>query len=339
MSALPGAACTVSSTRPGAPDFPYLTSCRVSRWPARRTTTSSSTRSPGSAAVKSICNEKSRGRRCCDQKSSPPTSAARNTRRVASRLVILLVFGLLLRAHFRLDPRLARGLELDGRVDFQRHAGQELPDLAPQRLALEESPHLLRHDPCHLGPRLVGLREEERQRVLGQLHVGDHVADALFGHEESAHAGQHRPPHDVRHQPGQLFRLLVRKLILLVHHGPPRCSVKVTLGSLELCPWPFTATTLTCTCCPCDILSSVMSSSICSVPFFVPVAMPCAANMSESDTVCCVPPLTRKSSTPLSSVPVSSRKSTASSTFNGSSTSWHRAGSRQRRLDNCGPPP
>src|SRR5437763_5698137 len=117
--------------------------------------------------VRSTASRRSRGRRVCDHKTRPPPRNASKTSRGAS--LRIASFGLLLppRLHLRLQSSIPAGLELDGGVLLQRDPVGQLPDLPPQRLALEEPAHFLGHHPRHLAARLVGLGDEKRQRVLG----------------------------------------------------------------------------------------------------------------------------------------------------------------------------
>src|SRR5207237_4862929 len=156
-SASPGVAWTMSSTVPGAPAAPYCTSCRASAWPPRRTITSISVTSPGITAVRSTASLRSRGRRSCDHNTRPPPNTARNTSRGASLRIASFWLLLSPRLHLRLQRRIPTGLELDGRIHLQRDAVEQLPDLPPQRLALEEPPDFLRHHPRHLAASLVRL--------------------------------------------------------------------------------------------------------------------------------------------------------------------------------------
>src|SRR5712664_809935 len=80
-------------------------------------------------------------------------------------LLLVLLVVLLARLEPGLDVRLAARLELDGGVHLQGDAGQELPDLPAERLALQEAADLLGHDPRHLRAGLVRLRHQETERV------------------------------------------------------------------------------------------------------------------------------------------------------------------------------
>src|SRR5439155_1421488 len=145
--------------------------------------TSRSFTSPGKAAVRSSEIFRSRGLRSCDQTRSPPPSTASKSRGGMSLRIPLLVL-LFLVLDPRLESGLAAALELDGRVHLQRDAGEQLPHLAPQRLALEKAPHLVGDHPGHFAARLVGLGDQERERILGHVHVADKVADALLSHPQ-----------------------------------------------------------------------------------------------------------------------------------------------------------
>ena len=184
-----------------------------------------------------------------------------------------------------LDVRLAGRLEPDLGIHFQRHAGEELPDLPPHGLALEEPPHLLRDDAGHVAARLVGLREQERQRVLGQLHVADEVPDPFLGHEERAYSGEYGAPHDLGnepfgrhvlqmlHAPGSARR--GRQLVVLPAHGPaPRRTVNFASASFVCSRRPLVARSDTVTSCPFCSWFSTRSSSMVSVPRVASLAIP-----------------------------------------------------------------
>src|SRR4051794_1634747 len=265
-----------------------------------------------------------------------PTGDGRghDMRSTASRLL-----GVLSRLDLRLDVRLARRLEPHLGVHLQRDAGEELPDLAPKRLALEEPADFLGDDPGHLTSRLVRLREQERERVLGKLHVRDEVPDSLLGHEERADPGEYRAAHDFGNEPFRrnVFR---RQLVVRFGHGAaPRRRVNFASASFDSCPFPLVARNPTVTSSPFVTRSSSRTSSIRSVPRVASRAIPWATKASGSETARCVCPARRSSSAPSDRVFDPSSKSTARWSFKGSSTSLHRFAFPQRRFESWGPPP
>src|SRR5437660_6798908 len=137
--------------------------------------TSRSFTSPGKAPVRSSEIFRSRGLRSCDQIRSPPPSTASKSRRGMNLRIPLLVL-LFLVLDLRLESGLAAALQLDGRIHLQSDAREQLPHLAPQRLALEKAPHLVGDHPRHFAARLVGLGDEEGEDRKSTRLNSSHVA-------------------------------------------------------------------------------------------------------------------------------------------------------------------